>query len=257
MTEEKIDRPRTELEVYGPNRKARELETRHLPEFEQLEEGLIVVASGSPRSGRLLDRFPQLKAIQLSDGLAKERLQIALDTDQIPESYRHIAEEVIEFEELKRQWRLDAQGETSDRGLSLAKARMGAAAAILLQIANDEGMPERFMAIGRDYNLANCELEFLDKPGYGGALAGKPAAISPYEQFLMLYRPVGYYRDQAFKSAQAAIMAGNQEQAQNLLTKLATAGSRRASDLLSRLQEDSRSLRVELMNEPTLAGRKV
>lgn len=256
MTEEEIARQRTEWEAYGPKQEVSKLEPRHLQKFEQLEEGLIVVASGSPRGGRFLDRFSQLPAVQLSDGLAKEKLQAAMAAGRIPELYHPVAETILEFRELKKQWRVDEHGEANDGGLSLAKARMGAAAAILLQIANGEGMPERFMAIGRDYNLANCELDFLDKPEYGRASKGKPVGIPPYEQVLMLYRPVDYYRGEALFAAKAAIVAADMNRARDLLKKLATVEEYGSAELLQSLQtgEITQLIKELEREEPWLRG---
>lgn len=140
-----------ELYFQTPNR-----EIPLLP-FTQLEEDLIIIASGSPRSGRARRVLPERRIVQMGASCAGEVL-LGVTAGE----YKGIVERINHFEELRGQWKF-ANGKAFDNGLSALEARMVAAAALVYQLASGLAIPKRFFIIGKDHNIFGNG-KFHDKP---------------------------------------------------------------------------------------------
>ena len=195
---EEAARPPTDWERYNPVHDFDEvIEPNPIPNFTALENGLVVIASSSPRIGRCLKVLGEKQKAKLSgkemlDLLEQAKQKMKKDGRLIPE-YEAIFKAIAEYEEPKRSWRLTETEEASDGGLSLEKARITAAATLLIEEAQNRSLPEQFAVIAKDFNLVNCEFEFLDKPWLRSKDA-KLKAFAPIDQMLMLYCPQHYYR---------------------------------------------------------------
>lgn len=234
---------------YEPWREPVDFEERKLPAFRELEEGMIVFASGSPRCGRFLFNFGEERPVaQLSTRPMIRMLREAAIDDE------GIIKKITTYREPRRQWQADRTGEVTDGGLSEHKARIAAAAALLLQASSGHQLPRESTFVGRDYNLANYHLDFLDKPGLtyiGGRVPAEveervtpdswvrkgtgPEPTEPLGQLLMLHRPEAYYRDKYFYQgrvhydARAAVAVGDLDTARRLLEKIGRGDTARAA----------------------------
>lgn len=165
-----------------------------LPEFVSLKSGLVVFASGSPRSGRFAIRFGTARGLVVK--LPQSSIRERIASKKLPLEFQEAARVAASFEEHSRQWwYLNERGEATDGDLSLAKARIATAAAILLTPGN-EIPAETFYVIGKDYNLAPGNLRhFLDRSGYRNLGDRGYEPIEPLDQLLMLYLPAIYYEN--------------------------------------------------------------
>jgi hypothetical protein len=84
----------------------------------------------------------------------------------VPSEYQKVLDQILAYEEPIEKWQINKQGQVHDSGLSIDKARVTAAGAILLQITQGKEIPRQFTVVSRDYNLASCDWKFWDKPGY-------------------------------------------------------------------------------------------
>jgi hypothetical protein len=152
------------LDIYQPFKLPSDFEDQNvtLRKFSFLEEGMIIIASGSPRNRRILKITPdEQDLVQLSPTLMKEKLREFKNDAK----FGSLVQQILKYEEPKQQWGV-RNGEASDGNLSLNKARVVAASAILINLLEGKQLPQNFSIIARDYNVANNDLKFLDKPGF-------------------------------------------------------------------------------------------
>lgn len=157
------------------------------------ETSSVIIASGSPRNGRLayLTGAPPISQLSLSQA---GRLIANICGGQ------GVSEAIATYRERRRMW--SALG---DGGLSLEKARLVLAAAAYhqMQYGNTN---IKLVVIGRDYNVADLSGFFFDKPGYltssddnqkhlkrvgleSWVIAGTDREpIGPLDQYAALYR---------------------------------------------------------------------
>jgi hypothetical protein len=178
-------------ELYRPLKSARELEPigSVIPKFSGIQDDLIVIASGSPRNSRCLTALDSPRAVaHLSQSEAIKRLNII----DISSSCDEIVQSIKNYREPRSQWTIDG-----DSGLSLGKARLIAAAILMLNTEKDCIL--NLSIIGRDFNVADATGNFLDRPGYeinqldnlpdGWTTHGEGnPPVDPIEQFLRLYK---------------------------------------------------------------------
>jgi hypothetical protein len=145
-----------------------EFEDRNLKieDFSGLMPNQILVASGSPRNRRLPSAIPEgVPVSQLSLSKILDKLS---STTTSPAS-QEIVRVVQSFREPRKAWRLDEAGNISDNGVSLAKARIAAAASIVYQSEMLGQAVPTFSVVGKDNNIAAIhgkEVTFLERPGF-------------------------------------------------------------------------------------------
>lgn len=191
------------IEQYKPLVSAQELETApKIAEYKDLSNGLIIVGSASPRNGRIRNVIPDSNALcTLSSSQIKRMLKLG----SAPYIDAKIINRIMQYEEPRRSWEINADGEAQENGLSLAKARITAAAAILEQQLSAKAERPSFKVIGRDYNLLGSagKNSAQERPGFtipkfadknvsipGWVRDGEgPKPTSPAEQCKALYDP--------------------------------------------------------------------
>lgn len=182
------------LELYRPNERI--IENNRLAPFVGIADQLVIIGSGSPRNSRISAILPSsLSAVQLS----AKRIRELRDQGVSPE-YNMLLDIILHFKEPKRQWQIDAiSQEVNDNHLATNKARLALASALIL--GNNQSL-NNIMVLGRDFNVADQNGFFMDKPGYlypyealhiqmpdAWVQDGTgPAPIEPVEQYERLYR---------------------------------------------------------------------
>jgi len=148
---------------YQPLRSPAEFEKGlPLPKFSSLEDKMVIVASGSPRNGRVLKVFPDgVSVVKFPPSLMKTMIREKITRGNVDV----VDEKILGYQEPKRAWNLK-DGEGDDGNLSLNKARVAAAAMISFSDRRKEKIPSHIQVYARDNNVADCTGHFLDKPGY-------------------------------------------------------------------------------------------
>lgn len=145
-------------EIYF-NRKPKEY---RLVPFRFLMEDMLIIASGSPRSGRII---PVTGTDFTVSQLTANQTVKVLTQQEIPEWFQEMARKIILFEEPRGAWKADPKNKTvTDGGLSSTKARLGALTAIISQSAQHLEEPQRWYVQGKDNNVClPCSDRFFDK----------------------------------------------------------------------------------------------
>ncbi|MEA3355666.1 MAG: hypothetical protein U9Q63_04270 [Patescibacteria group bacterium] len=168
------------------------LEGPGLKTFQSLEPDQLIIASGSIRmSQNRLKILPEKSSLLVQAPLSD--LKLRLKQAQISEKYEDVYESIITYKELPNQWQINEEFEANDGQVSLQKARITAAAAILLQIVSNKDLPREIKILSRDYVVINYQGNSFDKPLYK---EDRPVAI---EQIEHLYRPA---EDRSFQKGQ-------------------------------------------------------